>query len=194
MEKCLYSRKYTQRSGDKVKTKKRLVFLSVLCLVANAALAAGEGSLRAIKFDIPLSIKPAAVATEASSTQPPDKNKGEDFFTKNAIDGNLNTRWSSTFEEPQWLVVDLGDIYDVDKVIISWESAYAASYKIMLSEDRINWKDAYSTETGRGRVETITFPIAKTRYIKIDCIKKSGEWGFSIWEVSVYGKRKLVLF
>lgn len=192
MERCIYNCKYAQRSGDKVSTKRRLVFLTVLCLIAAAALAAEGETLRAVRFDIPLPIRPAAA--EASTTQSPDKEKGEDFFTKNAIDGSLNTRWSSVFGEPQWLVVDLGGVYDVDKVIISWESAYAASYKIELSEDKVNWKEAYSTEKGRGRVETITFPIAKARYIKIDCIKKSGEWGFSIWEVSVYGKRKLVLF
>ena len=192
MERCLYSREYAQRSGDKVSTKRRLGFLTVLCLIANAALAAEGEPFRVVRFDVPLPIR--QVAAEASSTQPPDKEKGEDFFTKNAIDGNLNTRWSSAFGEPQWLVVDLGEIYNVDKVIISWESAYAASYKIELSEDKIIWKEAYSTENGKGRVETITFPITKARYIKIGCAKKSGEWGFSIWEVSVYGKRKLVLF
>ena len=91
-------------------------------------------------------------------------------------------------------MLDLGEAYNVDKVIVFWESAYAASYKIEISDDKANWKEIYATETGRGKVETITFPLSKIRYIRIDCIKKSGEWGFSIWEVSVYGKRKLVLF
>ena len=170
----------------------RLIFLTVICLIANSALAAGEKPLRVVKFDLPLPVSP--VAAEASSTQPPDKNKAEDLSAKNAIDGNLNTRWSSTPEEPQWLVVDLGDVYDIDKVIISWGPGYASSYKIELSEDRINWKEAYSTETGRGKVDTITFPIEKIGFIKIDCIKIGGEPGLSIREVTVYGKKKLVLF
>ncbi len=170
----------------------RLIFLTVFYLIANSVLAAGEKPLRVVKFDLPLPVSP--VAAEASSTQPPDKNKAEDLSAKNAIDGNLNTRWSSTPEEPQWLVVDLGDVYDIDKVIISWGPGYASSYKIELSEDRINWKEAYSTETGRGKVDTITFPIEKIGYIKIDCIKNGGEPGISIREVTVYGKKKLVLF
>ena len=175
-----------------IKLIDRLIFLTAICLVANAALAAGEEPLRVIKFDLPLLIRP--VDAEASSAQPPDKNKAEDFSPNNAIDAKLNTSWNSALDEPQWLVADLGETYDVDKVIISWGSAYAASYKIAMSEDKINWKEAYSTDTGRGGVETLIFPIAKARYIKIDCIKKSGESGFSIREVSVYGKRKIVLF
>lgn len=152
-----------------------------------AASAASEEPLRVVRFDLPLLIKP--VAAEASSTQPPDKETGEDLSVKNAIDGKLNTRWSSAPGEPQWLMLDLDDTYNVDKVIISWGSAYAASYKVETSEDRTNWKEAYSTDTGRGKVGTVAFPLTKAKYIKIDCVQ-----GFSISEVSVYGKKELILF
>ena len=161
-------------------------------MAVSAAFAAEERPPYVVAFDIPIPVKPAAA--EASTFQPPDKDKGEDFFPKNAIDGKPNTRWSSAFEEPQWILLDLGEVYDIDKVIINWESAYAVSYKIETSADRTSWKEVYATDSGKGRTETVTFPLTKTRYIKVDCLKKAGEWGFSIWEVSVYGKRKLVLF
>jgi len=165
-----------------------------------AAFAASEEPLRVVRFDVPLLIKP--VAAEASSTHPPDKETGEEFSTKNAIDGKPNTRWSSALGEPQWLILDLDDTYNVDKVIIYWGSVYTASYKIETSEDGTNWKEAYSTDTGRGKVGTAVFPLTKAKYIKIYCIKKSegqgpsrseGQ-GFSISEISVYGKKELLLF
>lgn len=77
---------------------------------------------------------------------------------------------------------------------MSWGPAYAASYKIGTSEDRINWKEAYSTDAGKGGTDTVALPLAKAKYIKIDCVKKGGGVGFSISEVSVYGKMELVLF
>jgi hypothetical protein len=155
-------------------------------------LRSGSGQLRVIRFDVPLPVKPAAA--EASTTQPPDKEKGEDFFADNAVDGKLNTRWSSAFDEPQWILLDLGGNYNVDKLIMTWESAYAKSYKIEVSDDKNTWKEVYSTEAGRGGTETAVFTASPAKYIRLDCGKKSGEWGFSIWEIQVFGKRKLVLF
>jgi hypothetical protein len=145
-----------------------------------------------VEFDVPLPVK--SVSADASSTQPPDKDKEEDFFAKNAIDGKANTRWSSIFAEPQWLILDLGEEFNIDKLIISWESAFASSYKIGVSVDRTSWKEVFSTVSGRGGTETVTFPLTRARYIKIDLSQKNGDWGFSVWEISVFGKRKLVLF
>ena len=209
---------YGKRNGEEAKTKKTAFYLIIFCLMAatvpaaqgpaaqgtaaqgTAAAVAGAGEpLRLIRLDIHLSIKPADA--EASSIHPPDKEKEEDLSAKNAIDGKLNTRWNSAPGEPQWLILDLDDVYNINKVMVSWGPAYAASYKIETSEDRINWKEAYSTDTGKGRTNTVAFPLTEAKYIKIDCVKKGGGQGpakagegFSISEVSVYGKRELVLF
>ncbi len=145
-----------------------------------------------VSFDIPVVLKPQDA--EASSTQPPDNEKKEEFYPTNAIDGKPTTGWSSDSSEPQWLLADLGDLFDLDKVVISWEVAYSTSYKVSVSVDKGSWNEVYSTEEGKGRFETVSFPLQSARYIKIDCLKRKGEGGFSIWDVSVYGKRKLILF
>lgn len=169
--------------------KKAVIFIA---LTACAAFACAQESPHMIVFDVPEMLKPADA--EASSTRPTEKDKEEDFYAKNVIDKRSNTLWSSTFEEPQWLMLDLGGVSDVDKVVISWGPAYAVSYKIEVSAQEGSWKEVYATDSGRGRTETVTFPLARARYIKLDLLKKSGEGGFSLWEISVYGKRKLVLF
>lgn len=146
-----------------------------------------------ITFEVPISIK--IMNAEASSSQRADVERKQNFFPQNAIDGNPNTRWGSEFKEPQWLMVDLGGAFEVDKVVMVWESAYAVAYNIGLSVEGGEWKEVFSTENGDGKTDFVTFPLQKARYIRVNCLKrKSNLWGFSIWDVTIYGKRKLVLF
>lgn len=167
-------------------------YLIIVLVSMSLRFAFAEELPKKISFEVPIPLK--AQAAEASSTQMAAADKKEDFYPKNAIDGNPSTRWSSEFQEPQWLMLDLDSICDVNKVAIAWESAYAISYKIELSVDGEIWNGVYSTETGDGKIDIITFPLQEARYIKIGCLKRKTGWGFSIWDVTVYGKRKLVLF
>ena len=147
---------------------------------------------KTVFYDVRTPLKPRLA--EASSAQAPGKEEKDDFYALNSIDENAATRWSSNFSEPQWLIIDLGKTCDVDKMTINWESAYATSYNIEVSRDKDNWAEVYSTQEGKGSTESITFKPQKTRYIKINCLKRKGQWGFSIWDVSVYEKKRLVLF
>lgn len=47
------------------------------------------------------------------------------------MDGNLNFRWSSSFEDNQWISVDLGSIKSVSRITLNWEAAYAKGYNIV---------------------------------------------------------------
>lgn len=163
--------------------------MSALITAGYAAAQEGE---KTVFYEVQTPLKPRFA--DASSIQPPDKDKKEDFYAKNAIDEDPATRWSSNFNEPQWLMIDLGEVCEVDRVMIRWESAYAASYNIEVSTDKKTWTEAYSTQEGQGKTETLTFKPQKARYIKINCLKRKGQWGFSIWDVMIYGKKKLVLF
>src|SRR6185503_4156216 len=40
----------------------------------------------------------------------------------NAVDGNLNSRWSSAFSDPQWIQIDLGATYTICRVVLRWET------------------------------------------------------------------------
>jgi hypothetical protein len=50
-----------------------------------------------------------------------------------AIDGLMSTRWSSDWDEPQWIVVDLPDPAVVKWIVLHWETAYAADYQVVVS-------------------------------------------------------------
>ncbi len=40
-----------------------------------------------------------------------------------AVDGDPNTRWSSAWEDDQWIYVDLGKAFNLSSVVLDWEAA-----------------------------------------------------------------------
>ncbi|MGW3787261.1 discoidin domain-containing protein [Micromonospora chokoriensis] len=61
-----------------------------------------------------------------------------------AVDGNPRTRWSSAFEDNQYIQVDLGAPVTFDQVTIVWEQAYARDFVIQVSDDGQSWTDVKS--------------------------------------------------
>jgi fibronectin type 3 domain-containing protein len=103
-----------------------------------------------------------------------------------ATDGNAGTRWSSAFADPQWLQVDLGTTRAVTKVVIQWETAYGKAYQIQVSPDATTWTTIYSTTTGAGGTETLNV-TGSGRYIRVYGTQRSSQYGYSIWELQVFG-------
>lgn len=56
-------------------------------------------------------------------------------------DGNENSRWESQQFAPQWWCVDLGQEYDIDRVEIKWEGAYAARYELYALSDAPQYEE-----------------------------------------------------
>ncbi|MFI6762446.1 discoidin domain-containing protein [Micromonospora sp. NPDC050417] len=77
--------------------------------------------------------------TTAASSQDGDSN-GPD----RAVDGNPRTRWSSKYEDNQWIQVDFPEPVAFDQVTIEWEQAYARSFVIQVSDDGERWTDVKS--------------------------------------------------
>ena len=104
----------------------------------------------------------------------------------NAVDGNLSTRWSSAFSDPQWLQVDLGATHAISKVILSWEAAYATAFQVQESADGTNWTTLYSTTTGTGGTQTLSV-TGSGRYVRMYGTTRATQYGYSLWEFQVYG-------
>ena len=105
----------------------------------------------------------------------------------NAFDGNLNTRWSSAFSDPQWIYVDLGATYNISEVTLYWEAAYGKSYQIQVSSDATNWTTIYSTTTGLGGTEDLAGLSGTGRYVRMYGTARGTVYGYSLWEFQVYG-------
>jgi hypothetical protein len=118
--------------------------------------------------------------TTASSTQ------GPSWPASNATDGNLSTRWSSAFSDPQWLEVDLGSGQPVCQVVIHWETAYAKAFQIQTSNDNSTWTTIYTTTAGTGGTQTLNVSGAG-RYIRMYGTVRATQYGYSIYEFQAYG-------
>jgi hypothetical protein len=107
------------------------------------------------------------------------------FTAADAVDGNLGTRWSSAFSDPQWLEVDLGSTQSICQVVLNWETAYATAFQIQTSPDGTNWTSIYSTTTGTGGTQTLNV-TGSGRYIRMYGTARDTQYGYSLWEFSVY--------
>src|SRR3954469_15168439 len=118
--------------------------------------------------------------TTASSTE----NAGSP--ASSATDGNDATRWSSAFADPQWLQVDLGSSQALTQVSVRWETARAATFKIQVSADGSAWTDATPVTNGVDGTQTVSLS-ATGRYIRMDGLTRTTQYGYSVWEFQVFG-------
>lgn len=108
------------------------------------------------------------------------------FGAASAVDGDLGTRWSSSFGDPQWIQIDLGSSARVDQVVLAWETASARAYTLSISADGTTWQELRRTTTGPGGTETL--PVSGTgRYVRLDLTQRATQWGYSLWEFQVFG-------
>ena len=138
----------------------------------------------------PENTAPAATGTENlayGKTVTVASTESAEYAGSNAVDADGNTRWSSSYADNQNFVVDLGSNQQVSRVKIAWEAAYASQYQIQVSTDRVSWTTVYSNYNGKGGTETITFNPVNARYVKLYCIKRATQYGFSLYEFEIYG-------
>ncbi|MNJ86554.1 F5/8 type C domain protein [compost metagenome] len=108
------------------------------------------------------------------------------FIESNAFDSNLGTRWSSSFSDPQWISVDLGQPTDIDSVILYWEGAYGSEYMIQTSTDNTTWTDQFHEFTGNGGTDQIYFTANNVRYVRMFGLQRATPYGYSLFEFEVY--------
>ncbi|MFG1883933.1 ThuA domain-containing protein [Micromonospora sp. NPDC049102] len=118
--------------------------------------------------------------TTTSSTE------GADVSGAQAVDGNLTTRWSSTFSDPQWIRVDLGSPTAIGRVKLAWEAAYSSAYQIQTSNDGTTWTTVKTVTGADGGVDEHSGLGANGRYLRIYGTARGTGYGHSLWEVEAY--------
>ena len=108
----------------------------------------------------------------------------------NAIDSDVNTRWESQHGkgEPEWIQIDLEDIYIANEFKIIWETASAKEYQIQVSNDGIEWKLVYEITNGKeGETKIGNFDSVSTKYVRFMLhlkIKSNKVWYQKIWIIT----------
>lgn len=104
-----------------------------------------------------------------------------------ANDGDFNTRWGSSFNDNEYLQIDMEEEYLISKMNLFWEAAHATSYRIDVSTDEDTWTTVYEEPACKGGEEEISFEPVVARFVRIICLKRSSDYGASLWEVEIYG-------
>ncbi|TCK65805.1 discoidin domain-containing protein [Curtobacterium sp. PhB136] len=109
---------------------------------------------------------PTDLALSASATSSSDDGNP----ASNAVDGNPRTRWSSGYQDNQWIQVDLGAPRQFSSIAIDWELAYARDYTIQVSDDGTTWRTALSVDN---RITQLTLSV---NGVRVFC--RGGNWGY----------------
>ncbi|MDD7986166.1 discoidin domain-containing protein [Lentisphaera marina] len=113
------------------------------------------------------------------------------FKGGNVLDGSMKSRWSSKFEDHQELKIVLPKALLIESIEIHWEASYAKHYKIKTSEDKKKWSLVHvQKDKTDSKKDLIKLKEAKkVQYINFDLVKRGTQYGFSIFEIKLNGKK-----
>ena len=91
-----------------------------------------------------------------------------DFVAKNALDGDYITRWSGlgTTESTHKFTVDLGEVYEIGEIVITWESLQAP-FTLYSSEDGRNFQFIGIFSADDTYANKINLHGDKARYLRV---------------------------
>ena len=108
-------------------------------------------------------------------------------------DGDFNTRWSSEWQDNEYITIDLEQYSFIDHITLHWETAYASQFAILITDEQPSSSTLSSPlpssatyYQSSGDVQTI--PVAKSgRYITLIGIERATAYGISLYELEAYG-------
>ncbi|MFW6366627.1 MAG: discoidin domain-containing protein, partial [Spirochaetota bacterium] len=106
---------------------------------------------------------------------------------KHALDGNMRTRWSSEWDDDQYIQIDLGSKKTVSGFSLLWETAYGRAYELQVSDDGTEWSRVYQEDDSDGGTDFIAVDPVDTRHVRLIGKKRGTKWGYSLYEFMVHG-------
>jgi hypothetical protein len=107
------------------------------------------------------------------------------FVPTNAVDNSIGTRWSSDFNDNEQITINLGSVRVIARIRLVWETAYAATYDVKVSNDGINW--AQIVRQFKYNSDPDLVDIYRTaQYIRMQGVTRATPWGYSLWEFDVF--------
>ncbi|HEV2640351.1 MAG TPA: discoidin domain-containing protein [Actinocrinis sp.] len=167
------------------KNRRRAIGISALTTAMLAGLAATP-------LFMANAAAPAAetVLSEAGWTASSNTNSAAADAPANAIDNNVNTRFSSDAVQAsgQWFQVNLGSPQSVNQITMdsgNWPGDYAVGYNVQVSTNGTTFSTV-ATGTGTSAVVTSTFTASTVQYIRVQLTAaSSGAW-WSIDQFNAY--------
>ena len=108
-----------------------------------------------------------------------------------AIDGDSATRFASAYNDPEWWMVDFGEVKKVGAAIIYFEAAYSTEFYFEVSTDGNNWTEVArvtdnSTSGAEVPVEVRFNGQHDAQYVRYTGVSRGTTYGHSFWELELY--------
>ena len=157
----------------------RLRMLALVLPVGLLAVLGGSAASARMNADTLLSQGKPVIASSVED---------DTLTAAKAVDGSTSTRWASAEGvDPQWIRVDLGQPAAVGRVKLNWEAAYAKAYRIEVSDNGTDFTTVKEVADGNGATDDLTGLQAHGRYVRLVGTKRGTSYGYSLWELQVYG-------
>ncbi|MFJ2769452.1 beta-N-acetylglucosaminidase domain-containing protein [Streptomyces sp. NPDC087300] len=124
------------------------------------------------------------LARGAKASSSGDETK--DFPASAANDGDPRTRWSSPAEDGAWWQAEFAGPVRLGQVVLRWQDAYAAGYRVQTSADGRTWRTAATVKDGRGGREAVRMDARDTRFVRVQGDERATRFGYSLWSVAAY--------
>lgn len=131
------------------------------------------------------------LALGKSATASSAESSDQGYFPPNNVtDGNGGSRWASDFynsanPDDEWLYVDLGQSYNVCKVIIKWEDAYAKDYELIYWSGG-SWVTIKSIFNNSSTYNEHNNLNVNCQVIGFKGLSRGTPYGYSMYEFEVY--------
>ncbi|WP_082938913.1 di-heme oxidoredictase family protein [Mitsuaria sp. 7] len=126
--------------------------------------------------------KPGKAITGITATSSALENNGD--TAQKTLDGDLNTRWASAFDDKAWIQFDFGTKTPVGYMKLVWQNAYGKEYAIQVSDDGTTWYQLRYVAGGKGGTEEFFNLNANARYVRLQGVARGTQYGYSLLEVS----------
>ncbi len=108
-----------------------------------------------------------------------------------AIDGDPATRFASQYEDPEWWMIDLGEVKKVGAAIVYFEAAYSTEFYFEVSTDGENWTEVArvtdnSTSGADVPVEVRFDGQHDAQFVRYTGVSRGTTYGHSFWELELY--------
>ncbi len=178
------------------RSRSRSIGVALSAVLAAAMLAQpGVGMARVSPSATP-SATPAATAVAApanlaltgTATASSVELDRQDFVAAHVNDGDTNTRWSSKYQDDNWVQVQLARPATVDHVTLTWPNACARDFALQTSADGVTWTDVTRLQRDtcpRTDIIDVKSP-APVSYVRMRGYQRWAAYGYSISEFEIW--------
>jgi hypothetical protein len=108
------------------------------------------------------------------------------FVPANGTDGSAASYWESAGAFPAWYQVDLGDTYDVSRIVLRLPAGWGARTQTVSVEGG-SGSSVCTFDPATGNSATLTVPGLRTRYVRITFTANTGWPAAQLSQIEVYG-------